>query len=142
MGKCTKLICTTIRCTSLINFDSITPSEDTIWRCPVCLVNLDSIYLINMDPVCLVYLDSITLSEEDTIGRCEVETSVGAAVPTADVCIRAQPDTLKIRKPGTREYNVTWYTQVHGGNTCLVGRVFDNGASDRACSRKGFVAPP
>ena len=35
--------------------------------------------------------DSIALPEEDIVRRCEVETSVGAAVPAADVSVRAEP---------------------------------------------------
>ena len=46
----------------------------------------------NQNFVYSIHQDSIALSEEDTIRRCEVETSFGTAVPTADVSIRAQPD--------------------------------------------------
>ena len=35
--------------------------------------------------------DTIALPEEDTVRRCEVETSVGTAIPAADVSVRAEP---------------------------------------------------
>ena len=38
-----------------------------------------------------VYKHTNTLSEEDVLRGSEVEAPVGAAIPAADVCVRAEP---------------------------------------------------
>ena len=80
-----------------------------------------------------IYADSIALSEEDIIWRCKVETSVGAAVPATDVCVRTQSDMIG---------NWKMIKLAKGFTTCLAAQVFGNGAWDQACSRQGHVAPP